>query len=260
MTDNRDGPVLIELDDIGPSPADAEPIVDPGAPPMGQAMQTAASLAARRPSRLVAWFWRLLLAVVLFFASVAAWDFVTGLVARNTYLGWAAMGLLGLFVLVCLAIIIREWAALARLARIEHLHDEAERVVDAGDLDGARTLTDKLSALYAGRDDTSWGRARLKEQRGDVYDADALVQLAEDTLLVPLDDQARREIEAAARQVATVTALVPFIESQRRKPVQRSTLYGEVAPERRRTAAEAGNLLALVEDRAGADARLKRPV
>ena len=59
MTDNRDGPVLIELDDIGPSPADAAPIVDPGAPPMGQAMKTAASLVARRPSRLGAWFWRL---------------------------------------------------------------------------------------------------------------------------------------------------------------------------------------------------------
>ena len=163
MTDNRDGPVLIEMDDIGPSPADASPIVDPGAPPMGQAMQTAATLASRRPSRLAAWFWRLLLAVVVFFVSVAAWDFVTGLVVRNTYLGWAAIGLLGLFVLVCLAIIVRECAALARLARIENLHEEADRVVSAGDLEGARNLTDKLSAHYATREDTSWGRQALKE-------------------------------------------------------------------------------------------------
>ena len=210
MTDNRDGPVLIEMDDIGPSPADASPIVDPGAPPMGQAMQTAATLASRRPSRLAAWFWRLLLAVVVFFVSVAAWDFVTGLVVRNTYLGWAAIGLLGLFVLVCLAIIVRECAALARLARIENLHEEADRVVSAGDLEGARNLTDKLSAHYATREDTSWGRARLKERKDEAFDADSVLRLAEDTLLTPLDAEARREVEAAVRQVATVTALVPL--------------------------------------------------
>jgi len=41
-------------------------------------------------------------------------------------------------------------------------------------------------------------------------DADTLLGLAEDTLLKPLDDRARREVEVAARQVATVTALVPL--------------------------------------------------
>lgn len=206
----RDGPVLIELDDTGPSPADAPPIADAGVAPTGQAMQTVATLAARRPSRLAAWFWRLLGAVVIFFASVAAWDFVTGLVARNTYLGWAAIGLLGLFLLVCLAIVVREWAALARLARIEHLHEEAERVASANDLAGARKLVERLSSLYAGREDTRWGRDRLAERKEDAFDADTLIRLTEDTLLIPLDAEARREVEAAARQVATVTALVPL--------------------------------------------------
>ena len=207
---DRDGPVLIELGDTGPSPADAPPVAEPDAPPSGQAMQTMAALAARRPSRLAAWFWRLLGAVVVFFASVAAWDFVTGLVQRNTYLGWAAMGLLGLFLLVCLAIVVREWAALARLARIEHLHEDAARVIAASDLAGAKKLTNRLTALYAGRDDTRWGRQRLAERRDDAFDADTLLALAEDTLLVPLDLEARREVEAAARQVALVTALVPL--------------------------------------------------
>ena len=210
MTEPRNGPVLIELDDTGPSPADAPPVADAAQPPAGQAMQTMATLAARRPSRLAAWFWRLLGAVVVFFASVAAWDFVTGLVARNSLLGWAAIGLLGLFLLVCLAIVIREWAALARLARIEHLHEEAARVAAANDLDGARKLTDRLAALYSGREDTRWGRERLAERRTEAFDADTLLATAEDTLLVPLDAEARREVEAAARQVATVTALVPL--------------------------------------------------
>ena len=83
----RDGPVLIELEESGPSPADAPPISEPDAAPTGQAMQTMAALTARQPSRLVRWFWQLLGAVVLFFGSLAAWDAVTALVARNLYLG-----------------------------------------------------------------------------------------------------------------------------------------------------------------------------
>ena len=91
---DRDRPVLIELDDASlPSPADAPPVAEPGGAPTGQAMQTVATLAARRPSRLGRWFWQLLASVVLFFASVAAWDFAVGLFARNVWLGWAAMGL-----------------------------------------------------------------------------------------------------------------------------------------------------------------------
>ncbi|MCB4379026.1 DUF697 domain-containing protein, partial [Synechococcus sp. MU1644] len=58
--------------------------------------------------------------------------------------------------------------------------------------------------------DTEWGRARLAELRGDQMDATGLLKLAEDTLVAPLDKAAEREVEAAARQVATVTALVPL--------------------------------------------------
>ena len=206
----RDGPVLIELEDSGPSPADAPPVSEPEAAPTGQAMQTMAALTARGPSRLARWFWQLLLAVVLFFGSVAAWDAVTGLVERNVYLGWAALGLLGLFVTVCFAILVRELAALSRLKRIDVLHGEAERVITANDLGGARAVTKKLSALYAGREDMRWGRERLAEGEAEAFDADTLLGLAEDTLLKPLDERARREVEAAARQVATVTALVPL--------------------------------------------------
>ena len=49
----RKGPVLIDLEASGPAPtpAEAPPVPEPDlpAPPEGRAMQTAASLAARRP-------------------------------------------------------------------------------------------------------------------------------------------------------------------------------------------------------------------
>ena len=50
----------------------------------------------------------------------------------------------------------------------------------------------------------------MAERAGDVFDAKALLDLAENEVLAPLDAAASREVEAAARQVATVTALVPL--------------------------------------------------
>ena len=71
-------------------------------------------------------------------------------------------------------------------------------------------MIDRLDTLYKGRDDTRWGRERLAERRGDIFDGEALLSLAEAELMAPLDLAARREVQAASRQVAGVTALVPL--------------------------------------------------
>jgi putative membrane protein len=207
------GPVLISLEDDTPPPpvAEAPPVPDLTAlPPSGEAMQLAARLAARKPSRLVRWFWGLALALVGAVASVAAWDFVMGLLSRAPVLGWAVAGLIAAFLLVLLVIALREAAAFGRLRRIDDLRRAADDALASGDLGAARKVTARLDRLYAGRDDTSWGRDQLAEAQGDAFDASALLALGETTLLAPLDAQAQREIEAAARQVATVTALVPL--------------------------------------------------
>jgi putative membrane protein len=208
VTDPQKGPVLIEIDDTGPTPAEVPPVADEG--PTGQAMQTMAVIAARRPSRLVRWFWRLLAALVTFGLSLWAWDFVTGLIARNPVLGYIALGLTGLFLLVCLAIILREVAALSRLSRLDKIHSAAEAARRAADLPAARDVTRRILSLYAGRADLRWGRERLETRLSEAFDADTLFDLTEAELLKPLDTAARAEVEAAARQVATVTALVPI--------------------------------------------------
>lgn len=211
---DRHGPVLIE-EDIGEtpkaSPADVPPVPDMAVePPTGQAMQTMAALAARRPSRLARWFWRTAGALLAFIVSVAAWEAVTALLAANPLLGYVAMALTGAFLLVTLLIVIKEWAALARLERLDRVHKAAEAALVENDLAEARKVTDRLVALYAGRDALAWGRQRMEERRGDVFDAEGLFHMAEAELLAPLDQAARREVEAAARQVAAVTALVPL--------------------------------------------------
>ena len=206
---DSNAPVLIELDEAAKSPAEAPPIEDSQAP-TGQAMQTMATLAARRPSTLGRWFWRLLLSMILFFLSVSVWNFVTALIAQNPILGWIAIAFVVVFSIVCLMILLKEWAALARLSRMDTLHREAEAVIEQNDLTGARSFVKKLDALYAGRDDLRWGRDKLAQSTAEAFDADTVLQVTEDTLMVPLDAQATREIESAARQVATATALVPL--------------------------------------------------
>lgn len=208
------GPVLIDLEDheAPVSVAEAPPVPDMPAleNPDGQAMQMVARIAARRPSRLARWFWGLASAVVGAMVSVAAWDFVNGLLARAPILGWIVTGLIAAMLLVLLAIALREIAAIARLGRIDSLHRAADSALADRDLEQARAVTNKLITFYAGRDDTQWGRQKLKERMGEQFDASGLLALAEDELLAPLDAAASREVEAAARQVATVTALVPL--------------------------------------------------
>ncbi|MBD3676907.1 MAG: TIGR01620 family protein [Rhodobacteraceae bacterium] len=207
---NRKGPVLIELEGDAPSPAAAPPVPEPALPPEGRAMQRMARLAARRPSALTRWFWRLLGALLTMALGVAVWDFVTGLLLRNSYIGYAALGLTGLFLLVCLAIILREAAGFSRLERIDAIHRAADAAIVAGDLDEARRVADRLERLYARREDLAWGLDRFREHRADPVDGDALLEMAEREVLAPIDAAARAEIEAAARQVATVTAIVPL--------------------------------------------------
>jgi putative membrane protein len=207
------GPVLIDLEDkdTAPSVQDAAPVPDLTTPtPEGQAMVMAGRLAARPTSRLARWFWGLLGLLLGTVVSVAAWDFLTGLLDRSPVLGWGVTGLLGLFLLVVLMIALREIAGFARLRHVDSLRHASDAALASGEITPAREMVETLDRFYKGRPDTEWGRARLAERKVDIMDGDALLGLAEAELLAPLDKAATAEIEAAARQVATVTALVPL--------------------------------------------------
>jgi putative membrane protein len=212
MTDAKTGPVLIELDaPATETPATAPPVPEPDpALPEPAAMQIAARLAARKPSRLGRWFWGLAATLVSFVASIAAWTFVTGLIESNPVLGLVATALIAAFVLVLGLIALRELAAFARLRRVDRLQSEAEAAAARDDLEAARDVVLRLKRLYRGRDELKWGLDRLAARESELFDADGLLGLAEAELIAPLDLLATREIETAARQVATVTAIVPI--------------------------------------------------
>ncbi|WP_375254402.1 YcjF family protein [Yoonia sp.] len=205
------GPVLIDLGDGEAAKPDIAPAVpDISDPPQGAAMQHVAAIATHRPSRLARWFWSLSIALVGFIVSLAAWDYVNGLLARSPILGGIATGLIALLCLILAVIALREAAAFGRLRKLDRIQHSATEALAADNLVAARGVITQLTALYAARDDTSWGRAELAARQSEILDAQGLLGLAETAVLIPLDAQAQREIEAAARQVATVTAIVPL--------------------------------------------------
>ena len=208
---NKRGPVMFERDDAPIlSPSTAAPVPDLTPVRAVSAMERAAVFVARKPSVLARWFWRLLTTLFVFVVTLASYDFIAGLIARNPILGYGALALTGAFLTVLVAIALKELAAFARLKRIDTLHKAAVDAATSQDLNAARAVTDKLQSVYKSRDDVSWGNERFNARKGEVFDADGLLQLAETEFLIPLDAAARREVEAAARQVATVTALVPI--------------------------------------------------
>ncbi len=208
----NNGPVLFDLEGESPAEPEIAPAVPDinDTPPNGAAMQQVAALAVRRPSGLARWFWSALIAMLGFFISLAAWDYISGLVARSPVLGAIALTLVGVFTLVLLAIAVKELAAFNRLSRLDGVHKSAQAALSDNDLTQARDVIRQLERLYKGRPEATWGLERLAARGPEIFDADGLIALAENDLIGPMDDRAMREIEAAARQVATVTAIVPL--------------------------------------------------
>ncbi len=209
---DKSGPVLIELEgQEAPNVDEQPPVPDhPAAAPEGAAMLQLAKVAARKPSRLARWFWGVLLTLVGVVVSVSAWNFATQLMAQYPWLGWAVTGLMGALVLISLVIAFREVAAFSRLRRVDQLQRLADTARTENDLTVARQVAVRISELYQHRPETAWGRERLQERLPDAFDADAVLALTEQELLASLDAAAKAEVEKAARQVATVTALVPL--------------------------------------------------
>ena len=208
MAEPRKAAVLIELDgEAALTPATAPPVPD-GDGAGGAAMQRLAFVA--RTNGLGRFFWATFSGLAGFVLSLLAWDFVTGLFARNSLLGSVALGLLALFLLASALIGLREISAFARLRRLDAIRLAAEAAAAAGDLAAARLVVGRVQALYDARPEMQSGLARLEARKGDLFDADGLMGLAETEVLVSADRAAVAAVEQAARRVALVTAFVPL--------------------------------------------------
>nr|WP_323780974.1 TIGR01620 family protein [Amylibacter sp.] len=206
-------PVVIDLEDapqVAVTPATVPPVPDLDTLHHTSATEVGLRFAASKRSLVSRVFWSALGALVTFMIGVFVWDFVSGLLSRNIWLGRTALVLMVLVAGALLVVAGRELATLSRLRRIDGLRAEAEHLSQDGSLPAIHVFQKKLERLYKGRAELRWGLAQMQDRRSDVMDADGALALTETTLLRPLDDLARKQIESASRQVATATAIVPL--------------------------------------------------
>lgn len=202
------GPVVIEADvDDTLTPQTAAPVPDVVE---GRAMHTVTALATRKPSWLARLFWSGLTALIGMMVSVAMWDFVTQLLARNTLLGQVALGLIAILALVLVVILLVELAGFARLARIDTVRAAVKAASVTGTRADAVAVSHRLTKLYSGREDVRWARKAIADQESDQLDGGDVLALTERELMGPLDKSAIAEIQTAARTVAAGTAIVPL--------------------------------------------------
>jgi putative membrane protein len=215
MTQRRRDPVILDLDETSlpdaPAPAEAPPVPDPwpnGAPPAAERILAAAR--GRRLSGLAQLFWVSLGGLLVLWAGLSLYDYVSGLIAALPWAGWLALGLVITLGFTLLVLALRELAALARLSRVDRLRARARAALEDGSPEGIDAAMRGLDRLYANRPDMEIPRARVASARPDTPDPAAMLAIAEREMLSPLDRQAEQRVAAAARQVATATALIPM--------------------------------------------------
>ena len=207
-------PAAFRLDDLSSVSADyvpglgARPVLTPEIDPFAEIDGLPVPAPRRR------WRWTRLLLIglggLLSLAIGLAIDaLIRDLFDRYEALGWVAVVLAALAAVAVIAIAIREVAGLLRIRAVTAIHAGASEAVATDDRDAARRIARELIRLYDQRPETARGRAALAGHVGEIIDGRDLIGLAENELMLPLDEAARRLVLSASKRVALVTAVSP---------------------------------------------------
>jgi len=155
---------------------------------------------------------------LLFFASITTlislgvglWftQVIETLFTRNEWLGWAASGLLAMALFSLIVIVLREMVALWRLRKLARIREDVARVMEDKKAPSKKVL-DQIVGLYENRKEMEWHISRLASHASDVMDDRDRLIVAEQTLMKPLDDEAKQIIATAAKRISVVTAVNP---------------------------------------------------
>ena len=158
------------------------------------------------PVRLLGWGVSLLLALA---AALGIDALLRAAFGRADWLGWLAVGIVGLSLLAAVALALREVAGLWRIRRMARLRRQAETVLAAPDEERLQGLVHAVMKTYRKREDMRWALRRLQEHGTAALSPAERLRLLELEVLQPLDARAQRIILRAARDVAGLTAIVP---------------------------------------------------
>ena len=145
--------------------------------------------------------------------SLAFGLWVTNLVddafRRSPTLGGIGIALVVLALLALLVLGTREMVAIGRQRHIARLHQDFAKAHAQDDQALARKLVADLASVYEKRPDTARARRDVLALRGEIVDGRDLVEIAERTLVAPLDERAKAAVANAAKRVSVVTTIAP---------------------------------------------------
>jgi putative membrane protein len=144
--------------------------------------------------------------LVLLALGLAINQLIADLFIAAPALGWVAIALVVLAVIALVAVVGREFLGILREEKIEKLRASAVEAISVRDHAAAKRVASQIAAIYARR---GTARAATPVHEDEILEPDDRLALAEHIYLAPLDEQARRAIAAAAKQVSLVTAVSP---------------------------------------------------
>lgn len=169
------------------------------------------------------------LAISLWFARL-----VSVALARDDWIGWVSLGLLGAMCLATVVIALREITGLLRLRAMTALRAQSDEALRQGNAKMARRVVADTRRSLRRRRDMKWALGRHKDVYSSAHDARETLTLADRELVAPLDAEARKVIAQSAKRVSVVTALSPaalidvlFVLAENVRMLRRlATLYG----------------------------------
>jgi putative membrane protein len=154
-------------------------------------------------------FWSALGGLVSLGIGLWVTKLVDDLFARSATFGSIGLGLAALAVLALLVLSGREMIAIGRQRHIAKMHQDFAAAHARDDQARARVLVGDLASLYEKRPDTARARTDVLALRGEIVDGRDLVEIAERTLMAPLDEKAKAAVAGAAKRVSVVTTIAP---------------------------------------------------
>ncbi len=189
-----------DVEAIEPELGGKKPVVVPPAANLAQAKS--------RP-----WLKMLFGAAALFFGGLIAldaYDFALSLFERSPWLGGAFSVLLALVVIGALGVVGREMLSLRRLARVDDLRTEGERLMVSESHGQADAFLRRVEKLYGNRPDLDQPIWRFHDQASDALDDRERLTLFGETVFEPIDKAAYQIVKSSSRDITVLTALTPI--------------------------------------------------
>ncbi|MEZ5930627.1 MAG: TIGR01620 family protein [Alphaproteobacteria bacterium] len=139
-----------------------------------------------------------------------AYDYTLGLFERSVWLGGVFSTLLALAAIGAFGWVGREVWSLRRLAKVDDLRTEGERLMASEAHGQAEDLLRKVEKLYRERTELDRPIWRFHDQASDALNDRERLELFAHTVFQPIDKQAYQIVKRSGRDIGVLTALTPI--------------------------------------------------